>query len=72
MTTLDQAPRPGRQNVKSLLKMLGVLECFSSAEPELSVLQIARATGMPRPTVHRIVDSLRLLGFLEQDASRER
>lgn len=66
-------PAPaGRQNVKSLLKMLEVLECFSSAEPALSVIEIARATGLPRTTVHRIVDSLRLLGFIEQDGSRER
>lgn len=62
----------GRQSVKSLFKMLEVLEAFSSSEPELSVVEIARRTGLPRTTVHRIVDSLRSVGFLEQDASRDR
>jgi DNA-binding IclR family transcriptional regulator len=61
-----------RQNVKSLFKMLEVLECYSAVDRELTVIEIARRTGMPRTTVHRIVDSLRALGFLEQDASRER
>jgi DNA-binding IclR family transcriptional regulator len=61
-----------RQGVKSLFKMLEVLEAFSSTDPELSVVDIARRTGLPRTTVHRIVDSLRGVGFLEQDASRER
>ena len=68
MTEVDN----GRQSVKSLFKMLEVLEAFSSTEPELSVVEIARRTGLPRTTVHRIVDSLRSVGFLEQDASRDR
>jgi IclR family transcriptional regulator, KDG regulon repressor len=68
MTDVDN----GRQSVKSLFKMLEVLEAFSATEPELSVVEMARRTGMPRTTVHRIVDSLRSVGFLEQDASRDR
>ena len=68
MTDVDK----GRQSVKSLFKMLVVLEAFSATEPELSVVEIARRTGLPRTTVHRIVDSLRSVGFLEQDASRDR
>jgi DNA-binding IclR family transcriptional regulator len=68
MTSVDN----GRQSVKSLFKMLEVLEAFSSTDPELSVVEIARHTGLPRTTVHRIVDSLRSVGFLEQDASRDR
>jgi IclR family transcriptional regulator, KDG regulon repressor len=62
----------GRQNLKSMFKMLDVLECFSAVDRELSVVEIARRTGLPRTTVHRIVDSLRALGLLEQEASRER
>jgi DNA-binding IclR family transcriptional regulator len=64
-------PEDKGQNVKSLFKMLDVLECFSGVDPELSVLQIAQRTGLPRTTVHRLVDSLRAVGFLEQEASRE-
>ena len=68
MTSVDN----GRQSVKSLFKMLEVLEAFSSTDPELSVVEIARRSGLPRTTVHRIVDSLRSVGFLEQEASRDR
>jgi IclR family transcriptional regulator, KDG regulon repressor len=68
MTSADGS----RQSVKSLFKMLEVLEAFSSSDPELSVVEIARRTNLPRTTVHRIVDSLRSVGFLEQDASRDR
>ncbi len=66
----DDANDDGRQSVKSLFKMLDVLECFSAATPDLSVLQIAQKTDLPRTTVHRLVDSLRAAGFLEQEASR--
>jgi DNA-binding IclR family transcriptional regulator len=64
-------PDTKARNIKSLFKMLDVLECFSGVEPELSVLQIAQRTSLPRTTVHRLVDSLRAVGFLEQEASRE-
>jgi DNA-binding IclR family transcriptional regulator len=65
-------PEDNRQNVKTLFKMLDVLECFSSTDRELSVIEIAQRTGLPRTTVHRIVDSLRTVGLVEQEASRER
>lgn len=66
-------PKEGEShNLKSLFKIADILDCFSLSERELSVSAIARRTGMPKSTTHRIVDSLRAVGFLEQDASRER
>ena len=65
-------PDDKRQNVKTLFKMLDVLDSFSATDRELSVIQIAQRAGLPRTTVHRIVDSLRAVGFVEQDGSRER
>jgi IclR family transcriptional regulator, KDG regulon repressor len=59
-------------NLKSLFKIIDVLDCFSLSERELSVSEIARRTGMPKSTAHRIADSLRVAGFLDQNASRER
>ena len=58
--------------VMSLSKMLAILECFSRNDRALSVMQIAERTGLPRPTVHRIVSSMRAIGFIEQDRDRER
>jgi IclR family KDG regulon transcriptional repressor len=72
VTNVADEAEDKRQSVKSLFKMLDVLECFSATDRELSVLEMARRTGLPRTTVHRIVDSLRTVGFLEQEASRER
>ncbi|UYN95988.1 MAG: IclR family transcriptional regulator [Enhydrobacter sp.] len=69
---MDEAKPDHRQNLKSLFKLMQVLECFSAREPELTVVQIARKTGLPRTTVHRLADSLRAVGLLEQEASRER
>ncbi len=59
-------------NLKSLFKVADILDCFSVQQRELSVSEIARMLGMPKSTAHRIIDSLRAVGFLEQDATRER
>jgi DNA-binding IclR family transcriptional regulator len=49
-----------------------ILDCFSGRARELSVSDIARLTSMPKSTAHRIIDSMRACGFLEQDATHER
>src|SRR5215213_3172788 len=36
-----------RQNVKSLFKMLDVLECFSAVDRALTVIEMARRTNLP-------------------------
>ena len=59
-------------HLKSLAKVADILDCFSSTARELSVSEIARLTAMPKSTAHRIIDSMRVCGFLEQDADRER
>jgi DNA-binding IclR family transcriptional regulator len=58
--------------VMSLSKMLAILECFSRNDRALSVMQIAERTGLPRPTAHRLVSSMRAIGFIDQDRDRER
>jgi DNA-binding IclR family transcriptional regulator len=64
---------PGRtdQSIKSMKKMLLVLECFSASEPHLAPSAIARRAGLPRATAHRIIQTLRDIGFLEQDRERD-
>lgn len=59
-------------HLKSLTKVTDILDCFSITARELSVSEIARRTGMPKSTAHRIIDSMRACGLLEQDATRER
>ncbi|EPX85277.1 IclR family transcriptional regulator [Salipiger mucosus] len=59
------------KNVKSLGKMVGVLDCFSTTERSLSVSEIAERTGLPRSTAHRSILALKEVGFLEQERSRD-
>jgi DNA-binding IclR family transcriptional regulator len=61
----------GTDKLKSMAKMLRVLECFSTVDRHLSVSDIVRNTDLPRATAHRIVVTLRELGFLDQDKERD-
>ena len=58
-------------NVKSLLKILPILECFSTVDRKLAVTEIVKRTGVPRATAHRIISTLREIGFLDQDKERD-
>ena len=57
--------------VKSVYKMVAVLNCFSRIDRWQSVADVARKTGLPKTTAHRILASLREVGFVEQERSRE-
>ncbi len=70
-SSAGRAPTDGQQ-LKSLYKVVDVLECFSTVDRELTVTEIARRTRLPKSTAHRIIESLRGVGFLEQEADRER
>ena len=59
------------KNIKSTGKLMSVLECFSTRDRLLTVTEIAARTGLPRSTAHRAILSLKEIGFLDQDASRE-
>lgn len=60
--------RNDKNRIQSYQRMVDVLRSFSSSARRLSVAQIAAGTGLPRPTVHRILAALRDIGFIEQDA----
>jgi DNA-binding IclR family transcriptional regulator len=64
----DESPSA---SIKSLSKVLAVLECFSRKNANLTPGEISQLTGLPRATTHRIVSSLRDLGLLEQNKRRE-
>ncbi|WP_070157615.1 IclR family transcriptional regulator [Sphingobium phenoxybenzoativorans] len=54
----------GRQFITALSRGLDVLRCFRYGEEPLTNQEIARRTGLPRPTISRIVYTLRELGYL--------
>jgi DNA-binding IclR family transcriptional regulator len=57
--------------IKSLVKVLHVLECFSRHERGLKLAEIAGRTGLPKATAHRLLASLKAIGFIEQGHDRE-
>ncbi|WP_194923952.1 IclR family transcriptional regulator [Catenulispora pinisilvae] len=58
----------GRESV--LDRAVQILGAFGAASPVLSAAQIARRTGMPAPTVYRMVGELLRLGILEREADK--
>nr|WP_278434452.1 IclR family transcriptional regulator [Brucella anthropi] len=64
--------RGSDENLKSLMKIMRVLECFSVNDRALSLAEICDKTGFPRSTTHRLMASLREVGFLDQDRERDK
>jgi DNA-binding IclR family transcriptional regulator len=58
-------------NLKSMVKMMAILDCFSTVERKLSAAEIAARTGIPRGTVHRIMRTMRDLGVVDQERDRD-
>ncbi len=58
--------------VQSIERAASLLRSFSSAEPELTIGELARRSHLPRSTVHRLVVNLLRLGFLARDSGSER
>jgi DNA-binding IclR family transcriptional regulator len=74
----DAAPHAARtkretdDGLKSLVKVVRILECFSVNDRALSLADICQRTGFPKSTTHRLVASMREVGFLDQDRERDR
>lgn len=54
--------------VKSLVKAVDVLECFSDLHPELGVSEIAKMLGLQKSTVFNILSTFEHCGYVTQDA----
>src|SRR5580693_917776 len=54
----------GRQFIAALSRGLDVLRAFREDDPPLSNQELARRTGLPRPTISRITYTLTELGYL--------
>jgi len=64
--------RESEETLKSLTKLVRILECFSVNDRTLSLAEICQRTGLPKSTAHRCVVSLRDVGFLDQGRERDR
>jgi len=53
--------------IQSVKRALDILSLFSPSRPNLSIADISRAVGLPKPTVHGLVQTLLEEGYLSQD-----
>lgn len=52
------------QLVDAVVKALGILDCFSKHEPELSLNQFCEKTGLYKSRIHRLCGTLIAIGYL--------
>lgn len=62
----------GAAPILVLHKVTEILNCFSVEEPDPSLQQIIRLTGLPSSTCQRLVQNLVREGFLDRDGDRYR
>ncbi len=63
-TSYRQRDKGDRQFVEALARGLAILRCFRAADRFLGNQEIARRTGLPKPTVSRLTHTLTQMGFL--------
>lgn len=66
----DEDESKDRQFVNALARGLELLRCFQPGDTELGNAELARRTGMPKPTVSRLTYTLTKLGYLAFSESR--
>lgn len=66
------APPAKGDTVSALERGIGILRCFTEQVPVLSYGELERATGIPRPTVVRLVATLMAQGLLRHAPGGER
>lgn len=72
MDTHAPATARADEGLKSLTKLMRVLESFSTMDRSLSMSEVCQRTGYPKSTTHRLLASLREAGLLDQDSDRDR
>lgn len=66
--TEEKTVKDDKSRIQSFVKMMSILECFSTINRHLTLAQIAQLAAIPRPTVHRMLSSMKEIGFIEQDS----
>ena len=56
--------------VQSLSRAFELLECLADAGGSLALSQLAASTGLPLPTIHRLLRTLIADGYVRQEPSR--
>jgi DNA-binding IclR family transcriptional regulator len=64
----DKSRKDDKSRIQSIVKMMSILECFSTINRHLTLAQVAQLAGLPRPTAHRMLSAMKESGFIEQDS----
>ncbi len=64
-------PRARSGGVQSIERVFGLLETMADNGGMMGLSQLSAASGLPLPTIHRLVRTLVGLGYLRQEASRQ-
>lgn len=75
MSEASVAKEPGRARtsggVQSIERAFGLLETLADSGGALGLSQLAQQSGLPLPTIHRLLRTLVDLGYLRQESSRQ-
>jgi IclR family acetate operon transcriptional repressor len=66
----DEATPPRTSGVQSIERAFGLLETLADNGGIMGLSQLSAASGLPLPTIHRLVRTLVDLGYLRQEPSR--
>lgn len=61
----------GRSGVQSVERAVSLLEIIADNGGTLSLSQLANQSGLPLPTIHRLLRTLVDVGYVRQESSRE-
>src|ERR1700753_3013368 len=66
----ERRPRSGN-SVQSIERAFELLEMMADAGGVVGLSQLASRSGLPLPTIHRLMRTLLNLGYIRQEPSRE-
>ena len=64
----SEGKAPGTKRVQSVIRTVEILRALGSASEDLTLSDLAERTGLPRSTVHRIVQTLQSVHFVDKGA----
>ena len=64
----SEGKAPGTKRVQSVIRTVEILRALGNAGEDLTLSNLAERTGLPRSTVHRIVQTLQSAHFVEKGA----
>ncbi len=62
----SEGKAPGTKRVQSVIRTVEILRALGNAGEDLTLTDLAERTGLPRSTVHRIVQTLQSAHFVEK------